>query len=250
MITIVCFFVGLLLVILGEDISKLTNIIYISLGFNIVGCICMGYSTFVFLMKKDEENQCKKGILENTNQLYKEISEKIECQNEIIKGVSECQNKCNNSIEELCTMIKDYVIFFKENSPSNEEIKKLESIIEINKNNILESLNGLIEIPSNLGDEIERLIDSMSQSTNNIITKVEYLTEDLEEQDEKRMKNFNRMLNELKDYSVDNNEEIVEQLKVLGQQYLEFEKVADSIVQKITFMAENDIEVMKGFLNG
>lgn len=338
MITIICFFVGLILVVSSGEISLLTNISYFSLVCNIAGCSLMGYSTFVFWTRRNNEIQCRNSILEGINKLSERIPGNVEYEHgiELIKTLCDRQKQCKDSVEELCGALKNFTDYYKKNSPSNEglqsnvdafiielldikktigesnntisktiktqsnELKTLEFIIDSHgKNelesikslqsqmetlqrethedsvlcneslgkielsirhsceeeaekleNVLEIIDGMLHIPKEVSEQIERLIVVANNYTTNLTTKIEYLSEDLEEQDGKRMNNFNRMLDELRDYCEGNNEEIVEQIKVLSQQYLQFEKTVDVIVQKMTTMAESDIEVMKGFLNG
>lgn len=338
MIAIICFFVGLILVVSGEEISLLTHISYLSLVCNIVGCSLMGYSTFVFWTRRNNETQCRNSILERINKLLDKMPGNVEYEQgiELIQILCDRQNQCKDLVEELCGALKSFTEYYVKNSPSNEslqsnvdafiielleikktigesnniisktietqsnELKTLGCIIDSHGNSELENIKslqsqmeklqrgthedsilcneslgkiersikhsceeeaekldellkviaGMIHIPQEVSEQIERLIVVANNYTTNLTTKIEYLSEDLEEQDLKRMKNFDRMLDELRDYCEGNNEEIMEQIKVLSQQYLQFEKTVDVIVKKMTTMAESDIEVMKGFLNG
>ena len=44
--------------------------------------------------------------------------------------------------------------------------------------------------------------------------------------------------------------EMVEEIKKLAKQYEQFEQLISSIVEQMSHIAEEDIKVMKGFLNG
>ena len=57
-------------------------------------------------------------------------------------------------------------------------------------------------------------------------------------------------MNEIRDNAEEYNEEMSEEMKRLSNQYTAFEKTIFAIVEQMSHMAEEDIKVMKGFLNG
>lgn len=76
------------------------------------------------------------------------------------------------------------------------------------------------------------------------------LADDIEDQEKARTKKFNSIMTEIRDLSEESNEEMAEEIKKLAEQYESFEKMISAIVDQMSHMAEEDIKVMKGFLNG
>ncbi len=72
------------------------------------------------------------------------------------------------------------------------------------------------------------------------------MSEDIEEQETKRTEKYKSIM----DTTETSNEEMIEEIKKLSGQYASFEKMINTIVENMSHMAEEDIKVMKGFLNG
>lgn len=123
--------------------------------------------------------------------------------------------------------------------------------------NIVESLKaidqrivGINILPHEISESVDTLIAKFGNTIENIQTSYENLAEDIEEQEKARTKKFNSIMSEIRDATEGSNEEMVEEIEKLADQYAGFEEVITTIVEQMSHMAKEDIKVMKGFLNG
>ena len=139
----------------------------------------------------------------------------------------------------------------------SENIQIQADQLEKLKNEIIETLRcidrrieGVNLLPSEISESIERLISKFEKTVDSIQSDYKNLMEDIEEQEKSRTKKFNSIMAEIRDTSEESNEEMTEEIKKLAEQYELFEKVISAIVDQMSHIAEEDIKVMKGFLNG
>ena len=236
-----------------------------------------------------EEHEMELSVLRSVEKVMLENSKILsaleENQKETIKLIS-CQGVINGNIVSLRTDITDYFSSLKEDikSQNTQNVKVLEilnqmsvSLTKMDEN--MEIVNGLLQarvdkmnevncdainslksieqridninkLPDEIAESIEELISNFGKTIEVIQRDFNYLSEDIEEQEKDRTKKFNLVMNEIRDAIEDNNEEMAEEIKKLTGQYTEFEKVISSIVEQMSHMAEEDIKIMKGFLNG
>lgn len=306
MISVICFFLGVVLVASNNEIGLLFDNSYIPIICNFLGGLLMGISVYNFIKIRNKEVKYKRdvfeklsllsdSILENTR-IYEEIEKLNSNQKESLGLLSEISNNfedvSNYGKDNLCTkifmdekvesLINALQIIYKKIEESqndvNEKLSDMKNVtdnIEKNKvtyiKNALEKVQHILEeiqsnnemsgkccdkinsivsltenIPEELCNQNEIIISTVREYTEDLKDEIENLIEDLEEQDRKRLKNFNNMISNITDYCENNNEEI----GLLSKQYLEFEKTIEGIVNQMTEMSQKDIEVMKGFFNG
>lgn len=118
--------------------------------------------------------------------------------------------------------------------------------------NIVESLKaidqrivGINILPHEISESVDTLIAKFGNTIENIQTSYENLAEDIEEQEKARTKKFNSIMSEIRDATEGSNEEMVEEIEKLADQYAGFEEVITTIVEQMSHMAKEDIKVMK-----
>lgn len=250
MSNLIYFFIGLTIIISGDEIGSLIGYEYISLLCNIVGACFMAYST-----KKYIDN------MKETNRNNTEIQDKIQTVlNDILQleanVITTMEEENGNLIEKVEKQIKEVNSLNEKLTKSNDEVNKIFSTIEktseteISKlENVIESVEGFGKLPVELLKSTEELSEKINAYMLNVTNEIKYLTQDIADQDKKLTKNINNTINEIEDIIEDNNEEATEQIKQLGQQYAQFEGLVEKLIQQMTLMSEKDYEVMKGFLN-
>ena len=72
----------------------------------------------------------------------------------------------------------------------------------------------------------------------------------MKDEEKKRTKLFNQIMNEIRENTEDSNSAVETRIEKLSGQYQEFERLISAIVEQMTHISEEDIKVMKGFLNG
>lgn len=139
-------------------------------------------------------------------------------------------------------------------------VQKLEiqaNHLEESKNEIMEilirieqSVNDFNSLPGKISESIETLMNTFEKSVDRIQMGYQYLAEDIKDEEKDRTKKFHSIMTEIRDSTEESNEEMTEEIKKLAEQYESFEKLISAIVNQMSLMAEEDINVMKGFLNG
>lgn len=264
---IIFFFVGLIIMASAGSISDISNVTYLYLVCNAIGGIMMGVSTFFFFKEEArKKNELKllveklSGKEEYENEIYvlnaieKELQEYRENlriigenQEKIIAGV--CDNsEIKDSITTINELLKDCFDSL-EKQVAIQNSKTAEEIIET-----LRSIEQRIEcvnlLPGEISESVERLITKFEKTVDSIQSDYKNLADDIEDQEKDRTKKYNSIMTEIRDLTEESNEEMTEEIKKLAEQYESFEKIISAIVNQMSHMAEEDIKVMKGFLNG
>lgn len=166
---------------------------------------------------------------------------------ELHKDNTELMIKVEDSLSKL---IKNTIeILDKLQLQANHAEKEIATIVEFSKA-IDQRIVGINILPQEISESVDTLIEKFGNTIENIETNYKNLTEDIEDQEKDRTKKFNSIMKEIRDSSEESNEEMTEEIKKLADQYAMFEKMITTIVEQMSHMAEEDIKVMKGFLNG
>lgn len=304
--TIISFFVGIVFIAAGNNISSLVNVEWAGLVCDVVGggLMILGAKLFIDSRKEDMKKR-----LEIINYL-RDIAEKVMTfsQAENIKKQIDvlCENQ--NSFRDTLVGLDRHLVEIEEryqqnaykNSDGERNAKLILSSLSELKNGIetllgnmsnqvssqlekqvcemqavnqsikdkgdiiykasktetehIDNVAGKVELFNKLPIEIlesaDELIDKINKYIEDSSNKFEQLLDDLYESDKKRTDRSNKILNEIRDSNVENNEQIATQIGKLGEEYLQFQKIINSIVNQMTLMSEKDYEIMKGFING
>lgn len=209
----------------------------------------------VELVEYNKNNLCTRESAENRfNMLIQEIHS---VEKNIVKSRENFDDKLGqcykviNELREIVEADKENRIAYNkefrgEISSIVEEVQKIKVTNGESLNNVQVLVEMIKNIPVEMENNNENIILIVKEYIENIAEQIENLLEDLEDQDKKRLKNFNAMINNITEYCENNNDEI----ELLSEQYSDFEKTIEKIVNQMTEMSKNDIEVMKGFLNG
>lgn len=128
-------------------------------------------------------------------------------------------------------------------------IKQLSEDIIGNINDVYERIDNINLMPNLISESVENLIKKFGDTVTEIQIEFKHLEEDVEEQEKNRTKLFKKIMEEIRDSTEGSNEDIAFEMSKLGSQYEQFEKVLSSIVSQMSHIAEEDMEIMKGFLN-
>ena len=131
-----------------------------------------------------------------------------------------------------------------------EQIEKIKKEIIETLGRIEKRIEGVNLLPGEISESVERVITKFEKTVEGIQSAYKNLTDDIEDQEKARTKKFNSIMVEIRDSYEESNEEMTEEIKKLAEQYELFEKMISAIVDQMSHMAEEDIKVMKGFLNG
>lgn len=225
--------------------SLIFNMQVTSVFCNLIGVISIAYSIKIYIdQARAVQLDQKETLKELKNRLEKLPS---------IQDIEKIQKQLKDTLDNQ--QIQLY--YFKN---INEDIKKLQeycnhSVVLLTENqnkNINEVLKGITEfqqLPNYMKNFVDDLDFQVQNYSSQLTGKIEDLMEELEEQDGERTNSFNRMLREVKKYSDQKNEELVEKLDILGQQYSSFEKILSATVSQMTGMADKDFEIIRGLLN-
>ena len=151
----------------------------------------------------------------------------------------------------------DFAIVIENTTSVSEKLQIQVNHLEELKNEIIETLRSIEQriegvnlLPGKISESVERLITKFEKTVDSIQSDYKNLADDIEDQEKARTKKFNSIMTEIRDLSEESNEEMAEEIKKLAEQYESFEKMISAIVDQMSHMAEEDIKVMKGFLNG
>lgn len=182
-----------------------------------------------------QTDEIRKEVIKLTSIHESEKNELNELQNNL-KEFSECVNATNEKITGTIFSLK----------ASTEELLKTEAQ-EVRK---LEGIFGNFnELPKEILETNDQLSNEINEYLCGVVTKIEELSDSMEGQDEKRTRSFERMIKEVERCLEENDENTSHKLQELGQQYLQFEKTINMIVQQMTQMSEQDYEIMRQFIN-
>ena len=151
----------------------------------------------------------------------------------------------------------DFAIVIESTTSVSEKLQIQANHLEELKNKIIDTLRSIEQriegvnlLPGEIDESVERLITKFEKTVDSIQSNYKNLADDIEDQEKARTKKFNLIMTEIRDSSEESNEEMTEEIKKLAEQYVSFEKMISAIVTQMSHMAEEDIKVMKGFLNG
>ena len=264
--TIISFFLGLVIIISGDEFNLLSGFEYASLFCNIVGICFIVYSIKKYadryLDNQKELLQYREDIRKN----FAEISQKMVTRADAdlmfknIEMIGDYQIKSENTIKDLINKCDEFINVYKTTAFSIEE--KMKEISSLNSelvncsNQGNENLDKLHSDFGVLGNEIQALLENIDELTEKIngymldlTDEIKDLMQGLSSQDKKRTAGFKDMLEDITDSTKSYNGEVAEHIKKLGQQYAQFESIVEKLIQQITLMSKNDYEVMKRFLN-
>ena len=194
------------------------------------------------VIKKERDLICKSldSILSESHESRVNLGVLHADNEEMLKQMCAELTKMDKNIKNVFGMLQEYIVKIQE--------------VNCNATNLLGIIDQRIAninmLPEEISEYIEDLISKFEKTSEAIQSNYRYLSEDIKDQDKGRTKKFNSIMNEIRDTVEDNNGEMVEEIKKLASQYAEFEKIISTIVEQMSHMAEEDIKVMKGFLNG
>lgn len=152
--------------------------------------------------------------------------------------------------DSLSKLIKNTIDVLDKFQLQVNQVEKANTAIVESLQAIDQRIIGINILPQEISESVDTLIEKFGNTIENIQIDYKNLAEDLEDQEKDRTKRFNSIMNEIRDAAEESNEEMVEEIKKLADQYAMFEKMITTIVKQMSHMAEEDIKVMKGFLNG
>lgn len=206
--------------------------------------------------------KCVETATENflaTTQSLRNAVEKVE------KSVKNESAKIYNAVDAIhidynefrCQEEKDLAIVIENVISVSEKLQIQAEQLEIIKCEIIKTLRsidlsveGVNMLPSEISESVEMLITKFEKTVESIHNAYRNLTDDIEDQEKARTKKFNSIMAEIRESSEESNEEMTEEIKKLAEQYESFEKMISAILFQMSHIAEEDIKVMKGFLNG
>lgn len=166
---------------------------------------------------------------------------------ELHKDNTELTVKVEDSLSKL---IKNTIDVLDKLQLRANQVEEVNTTIVESLKAIDQRIVGINILPQEISESVDTLIAKFGNTIENIQTGYKNLTEDIEDQEKGRTKKFNSIMNEIRDAAEESNEEMAEEIKKLAEQYTMFEKMITTIVEQMSHMAEEDIKVMKGFLNG
>lgn len=210
-----------------------------------------------------EQNQKKVVDIVEDNSEMKESIETIKesldahfssLEKEIINQNGKLIESSKFQIEEL---IEDVNNISANNSKDTKEIigsiKAVESantdVVVESLKNIDQRINSINALPREISELVDTLIENLEKNIEDIQKAYTNLTEDIDDKEEERTNKFKSIMSGIQEVTQESNEEMVGEIKNLADQYTMFEKTITTIVEQMSHMAEEDIKVMKGFLD-
>lgn len=277
---VISFFLGLGLIILKRDLLIiLKNDIFYSYQWivSIIGIILMWYGAKYYIElknrmieKKEESVEILKkiknnmltvssfekivsqldGIKENQKD-QKQILINISAQSEKINLLNKTSEKIDNRLED----IKEILLSVKKlQLKSVENVESTIQQIGIQTEKVVESVKNIQELPEEIIGMVEEIdntisknISEITENIESIVTNIENLAEDLNDINKK---NWIEIIKKVEEINKNNDEKLSEQIKILKNQYSDFEKMINEMIKQITQMSKKDYEIMKGFING
>lgn len=274
MSVIINFFLGLAILISGDEIASLLNYEYITLLCNIVGACLMAYAGKKYLDYKKEallyEKNIQDGLTELSNKIatssnVEELIKRLEiiCNNQmkieefLEDTVSSADENINNITASLRSdfdhVNKNIQIISNDNkemivSARDEMSKKLDQ--EIAKlGQVIDSIDKFSIVPKALIEYSEQLSKKIESYISNTTEKIDNLTEDVSDENKKLAGNLKKQVNNLAELMESSQKEVSVHLNKLGAQYDQFEQLTKELIKQLTLMSDKDYEIMKGFLD-
>lgn len=222
-----------------------------------VGTIKASLDNHFNLLKKEMNNLSEKNAkgFEKLSGVTKNVGQIIEAEKPLLNEAVETLHKDNVA---LVAKTEDTLSQLIKNTADLLNIVQLQATEVLGeKNTIVEFLKTIDQrierlniLPREISESVDELIARFGDSISSIQNDYKNLAEDLDDQEKNRTKKFSLIMNEIRDNAEEYNEEMSEEMKRLSDQYTAFEKTIFAIVEQMSHMAEEDIKVMKGFLNG
>ena len=253
---IILFFVGLIIMASAGSVSDISNIIYLHLVCNV------SKTSEAIIEKICNLIKCVDTMTEIIPASAQNLRNAVE---NIEKSIKDESSKLYNAVDTLhidYTEFRrqeenDFAIVIENTTSVSEKLQIQVNHLEELKNEIIETLRSIEQriegvnlLPGKISESVERLITKFEKTVDSIQSDYKNLADDIEDQEKARTKKFNSIMTEIRDLSEESNEEMAEEIKKLAEQYESFEKMISAIVDQMSHMAEEDIKVMKGFLNG
>ncbi len=268
---IISFFLGLAVLMSGDEIGSLFGTEYVALVCNVIGVCLMGYGVKIYAdgrkeyMRYKEDMQeildgistkmvtaCEfdavmKGITAKLADFSSENGEKLrEICSSLVAAIQEVQ-RLNEKNEGAINSVKETL-----DRISKEEGERLEKVSGEEEKR-LEKLTGCIsnldKLPQALLETMDELAEKIDGYTVNIENSIRDLIQDLADGDKKRTSGFKTMIQDMADCIEESNEDVADHIKKLAHQYTEFEEFTEKLIHQMTLMSEKDYEIMKGFLD-
>lgn len=103
------------------------------------------------------------------------------------------------------------------------------------------------EVPQEMIKLQKELIIELEDKCEDIQEKIKELTDNIAEENSGLNNNIKRNISNLLDDISSNNDDMIQQIEELSNQYKEFEKNNEAIVEKLSLMSKQDYEVLKGY---
>lgn len=121
---------------------------------------------------------------------------------------------------------------------NNDVIKQLE--VEVSQ---------LDRIPRELYEIADELAGKMSEKLGEEEKLLKGLCYCIEDENKNLVNRLNKSMGEIVESLDDYAGDMRENMEQIAQQYAEFQKITDSVIQQLTLMSDQDYEIMKGLLN-
>lgn len=179
--------------------------------------------------------------------ISKEINDNISFVN------AESNKKLEGMHSEILKLNTTEIEFSKKNEEMLVDLKNvLEKLSETEVaecKKILENMNELKRLPQDVVINTNELMIKMNAYILSITREMKKLVEDIKEENKKITRDFNNAVEDIVTSVEEYNDGVSEEIKELGKQYIQFEKLVGNLIQEINLMSEKDYEIMKGFLN-
>ena len=165
------------------------------------------------------------------------------CESVQDKGISETDRQHFKETAESVSAIGRDIIQLK-NQLSESRTHFLREVQEIQENQV-----DLKIIPKILCESIDELIKHDETVSEDIREQIRILTESISDQYEELAKKLKSAIEEMEDLLEDYDSLTCEKLEQLSGQYDSFKSLSDKMIEKMSLMASQDLEVIKGIMD-
>lgn len=213
------------------------------------------------LKQQDEFKENYKGNSEQMYYLMKEAFEELQNKEKThANEIANVTSMIEKTITTLHTKNNSILNLLEQLHADDDEIKNIaekamlqmqdiSNVISDGIKQINQNIIQINQIPCMVDESIKDLVSEFGNMLENMEEKMEYLQEDIRDEEKSRTKKFNSIITEIAGSTEACNEDMTKEIKKLSDQYDQFEKVISGIVNQMNNIAKEDIEVLKGFLN-
>ena len=202
------------------------------------------------LVKADELN--RELLIKSIKDLENSLNQN---HNDVFNRVSEFEKEVIKGMSESAKIIHSEIVDSTQKSNENRSYIKEELLNELSlQRNLTEDIKRSISkvecLPKIMHETSDKIVDKIDENLDKNKSLLEGLTDDLFANSQKLNKNINKSMNSALDTMNENTEDMVEEIKYLADQYNEFKKYTEALLERMTYITQTDLEVMKGILDG